>query len=437
MKVQSLLLILVFVIGAAISGTAQVDLGKVFKRSKDRADRQIERRIENKIDKAVDKTLDDAEDGVKKDKKNKKDKSKSDKSQNNKENADNEIENANAENNDSPKEESKQDSKQKEEKVVVWNKFDFVPGDQVIFEDAPSNSERNGEFPSRWDLHSGVAEIVNYNGENVICFMAYNTHIMPYLKNADKPYLPDVFTVEMDLYFAPEHSHHRYYIYLFDRKHHKSTGYFAINVNGITIGDFSATLPGSTSRHKDEGGWRRVSIAYTNGQLKAYLNDTRLINIPRYEYKPTGITIQAEMSSSAATGESKYLKNFRIAEGGVPYYDRAMQDGKIIVTGIRFDVGKATLKPESMGPLNEILYVMQKNPEIKFSVEGHTDSDGDEATNQKLSEARAKAVMDKLIEMGIDRSRLTSKGFGESKPMVENTSAEGKAQNRRVEFVKF
>ena len=74
---------------------------------------------------------------------------------------------------------------------------------------------------------------------------------------------------------------------------------------------------------------------------------------------------------------------------------------------------------------------------MKFSVEGHTDSDGDEQFNMELSEKRAKAVMDKLIEMGIDSSRLKSKGWGETKPIDTNATPEGKANNRRVEFVKF
>jgi OOP family OmpA-OmpF porin len=74
---------------------------------------------------------------------------------------------------------------------------------------------------------------------------------------------------------------------------------------------------------------------------------------------------------------------------------------------------------------------------LNFSVEGHTDSDGDDANNQKLSEARGKSVMKKLIEMGISANRLKSNGFGESKPIDNNSTPEGKANNRRVEFVKF
>jgi len=80
---------------------------------------------------------------------------------------------------------------------------------------------------------------------------------------------------------------------------------------------------------------------------------------------------------------------------------------------------------------------MQKQPSLKFSVEGHTDSDGEEAFNLKLSKERAKTVMDKLIAMGIDSSRLKYTGWGETKPIDNNNTPEGKANNRRVEFVKF
>jgi len=114
-----------------------------------------------------------------------------------------------------------------------------------------------------------------------------------------------------------------------------------------------------------------------------------------------------------------------------------LQDGKIIANGIRFDVNKATLLPESMGVINEIAALLKDHPEVNFSVEGHTDSDGDEAKNQTLSEQRAKAVMDRLISMGIASNRLKSNGWGANKPIGENGTAEGKANNRRVEFVKF
>jgi len=165
-----------------------------------------------------------------------------------------------------------------------------------------------------------------------------------------------------------------------------------------------------------------------------YLDDTRLINIPRLDFDPSGLTFHAYHASDESLC---YVKNIRIAKGGVKYYDRVMQDGKIIVNGIRFDVNKSTIKPESMGAINEIFTLLKNNPDLKFSIEGHTDSQGDDAFNMKLSEDRANAVRKKLIEMGISADRLSSKGWGESKPISNNASPEDMANNRRVEFVKM
>ena len=89
-----------------------------------------------------------------------------------------------------------------------------------------------------------------------------------------------------------------------------------------------------------------------------------------------------------------------------------------------------------MGTLNMIVKVMQDNPDLKFEVDGHTDNSGTPAHNLVLSQQRADAVKAQLIVMGIDASRLTSKGFGDTKPIADNATPDGKANNRRVEFVK-
>lgn len=96
----------------------------------------------------------------------------------------------------------------------------------------------------------------------------------------------------------------------------------------------------------------------------------------------------------------------------VPLYDRMMSDGKFISYGITFDNMKSTIKPESMGEINCIVTLMTENPDLTFSFEGHTDNTGRVATNQTLSEARSKAIVDKLVEMGIatDRSHHPEKG---------------------------
>lgn len=314
---------------------------------------------------------------------------------------------------------------------LKWSKYDFVPGDKIIFEDNLAGEE-NGEFPSRWDFKSGNIEVAEFGGENVIMFRDGAPEIVPYMKTPEKDYLPEVFTVEFDLYVGNDD----FVCYLFDRKNQKSgspTGYTGIATKyyKMDIGQAVSELPDKAKLAKRR--WVHVAIAYTNGKLKAYMDETRLINLPRIDFDPKGISLYIYHANN---DNLYYVKNVRIAEGGVKYYDRFLQDGKIVSNAIRFDVGKATLLPESMGAVNEIYGLLKDHPEVRFSIEGHTDSDGDWDLNQKLSEERAKTVMDQLISMGIDKNRLSFRGYGETKPILTNTTPEGKASNRRVEFVK-
>ena len=113
------------------------------------------------------------------------------------------------------------------------------------------------------------------------------------------------------------------------------------------------------------------------------------------------------------------------------------QNGHVAVYGINFDTGKATLKAESEGPLSEIQKVLATHAEWKMRVEGHTDSTGNKAANQTLSTQRAASVAAWLTAHSIDKGRLATQGFGDSKPVADNGTEEGKAKNRRVELVKM
>jgi OOP family OmpA-OmpF porin len=315
---------------------------------------------------------------------------------------------------------------------LKWAKFDFVPGDRVIFED-DLVGEENGEFPSRWDLVSGNVEVAEFGGENVIMFRDGAPSIVPYFQETKEDYLPDVFTVEFDLYCSSSD----FVLYLYDRKNQESgspTGYTDLEISYYHMDFATSNSDYPNKENLAERRWMHVSVAYTNGKLKAYMDDTRLINIPRIDFDPKGITLY---TYHANQDRLFYVKNVRIAEGGVKYYDRVMEDGKIVATGIRFDTGKSTLKPESMGVINEIYDLMVKYPELKFSVEGHTDNVGDDASNMTLSADRAESVMNTLIDMGIAGDRLSSRGLGETMPMDDNNNPEGRANNRRVEFVKI
>jgi outer membrane protein OmpA-like peptidoglycan-associated protein len=106
-----------------------------------------------------------------------------------------------------------------------------------------------------------------------------------------------------------------------------------------------------------------------------------------------------------------------------------------ITEKIQFDLDQATIKPESYALLDEIVQVLKDNPNItKVEIAGHTDDYGEESYNQALSERRAKAVLEYLTSHGIEASRLSYKGYGESKPIADNSTAAGKEKNRRVEF---
>jgi len=107
---------------------------------------------------------------------------------------------------------------------------------------------------------------------------------------------------------------------------------------------------------------------------------------------------------------------------------------KVVLRNIFFETGKATLKPESYAELSNVLKFMEDNPSIRLEISGHTDNVGSRRVNQKLSEDRARAVVDYLVSKGIDRSRLESKGYADTQPVATNDTSEGRALNRRVEF---
>lgn len=440
-KLLFLLISLFFLNGMAFS---QINLNKVVDRSVKKAERNVERRVERRIDKGVDNVLDKTEEGidetVKGDGNDKKNDGKKSDDKNKGSKSDSKTEESTTNDKVTPVKDEvpAPQEPEKPKPVLEWAKYDFVPGTEIIFEDN-QEGEQNGEFPSKWDLAGGVVENAFFDGSNVIFFREIGNlgGITPLLNDSKSDYLPDEFTIEFDCYFEKEVYSQRYFISFYAAKKQKSAlKRLVLSTNEAQYGttDIKGAYPGASRPNIDKNArWRHIAISFNKRALKVYMDDARLLNIPNIEENPTGLTIG---TTSQKTGYY-FIKNIRIAKGAVPLYDKVLTDGKFVTTGIKFDVNKATIKAESMGTINYVVKMMQDNPMLKFSVEGHTDSDGEDASNLKLSEARAKAVMDKLVESGIAKDRLTSKGHGESKPMAGNDSPEGKAQNRRVEFVKF
>ena len=315
---------------------------------------------------------------------------------------------------------------------LIWAKYDFVPGTEIIFEDN-LEGEQNGEFPSKWDLKAGTVEIANLDGDNIIWFRKSGSKITPLIK--EKYYLPEEFTIEFDYQMLSSTQHH--YTVEFLGADGRYLAVLNIGGRGASLrvtksnGDFSGNI-----NSEFIPGLKHAAISFNKRSLKYYSDDQRVLNIPNVNAEIKSFNISSGLGSKADEAKS-LIKNIKVAKGAVPLYDKFLTDGKFVTTGIKFDVNKATIKPESMGTINYVVKMMTDHPELKFSVEGHTDSDGEDAANLKLSEARAKSVLEAMTKLGIAADRLTSKGHGESKPMAGNDTPEGKAQNRRVEFVKF
>lgn len=108
-----------------------------------------------------------------------------------------------------------------------------------------------------------------------------------------------------------------------------------------------------------------------------------------------------------------------------------------IALEINFETGKSTIKPESQAIVDQIAAMLLSDASLKVSIEGHTDNAGTALANKTLSENRAKAVVQVLVAKGIDKTRLSSRGWGQEKPVADNTTEEGKAKNRRVVIVKM
>jgi uncharacterized protein (TIGR02145 family) len=176
-----------------------------------------------------------------------------------------------------------------------------------------------------------------------------------------------------------------------------------------------------------------VAIWVQKQRVRIYANENKVLDVPRGI--PTGSKpniIRFETRDEAVP----LIGNFRIAAGMSDMRNMLLKNGKIISYGILFDVNFDKLKPESYSTLKVISDILKEDPALKLQVVGHTDSDGDDASNLDLSKRRAVSVKNELVgKFGADATRLETDGKGETEPVTDNNSSVNKAKNRRVEFI--
>ena len=340
-------------------------------------------------------------------------------------------------------------------------KSDFVRGSVVLFQDDFKN-EQVGEFPSKWDIQGdGSAETAVINGQKYLHFTTDYNFVEPLMENM-KSYLPDVFTLEWDefcskagdlgassleLIFDMGQQNDRVGLFEFAYRSWNPdywTQYYYKKPNSDDQVSGTNEYDALKSIIK-EGQWNHFAVSFNKRALKIYINGHRIINLPN---------VQApERFKFWSNGEYKYIgfTNVLLCAGAKELYERETTDlsaaaraveqaiaqtGKFVTNNILFDTGKATIKPESQPEIEKVAEYMKANPTVRFEVQGHTDNQGSDKVNDPLSQQRAEAVVKALEGLGVDGFNLRAVGKGSHEPVADNKTEEGRAKNRRVEFIK-
>lgn len=338
--------------------------------------------------------------------------------------------------------------------IEVYSKFDFVPGDKPLFFD-DFNDEFIGDFPSKWNTN-GSGEVVTIGSIPGKWYSVASRSItVPNLGTT----LPEDFTMEFDLKVVNlsrnTGSGAKLGIY-FSETSGLTTNennvlanlnfcqYIAIgvrvdnNFKGDPVPIQNTLQQDLREVYKDVV---HVSIAVNKNRYRLWLNEIKVADLPQFIVKPELINyvkFYVNGIDKQKRQEQVLISNLKIAEGGVDLRRKLMAEGKISTNGIRFNSGSADILPQSMGIIRQISQVLNQDSAMSLNIVGHTDSDGSDESNMKLSKDRAEAVKKALVSVyGISENRLNSEGKGEAEPVADNGTSQGKAQNRRVEFIKL
>ncbi|MFD2034265.1 OmpA family protein [Belliella marina] len=334
-------------------------------------------------------------------------------------------------------------------KRSVDSKFDFISGEKVIAYEGFENVAM-GDFPVDWNTDSG-GEIVRFEGDDMNWMLPAKSGVfVPDFVNK----LPENFTLEFDITVSEDFSNSMgglktiFVEAMPDRMaydlHFSGDTQVLVEVHplpeGIQYSYFSKSSTGTELRNNgtksgDFLSVYRVSMWRQGTRLRVYIDDEKIYDLPRAF--STGVEYALLFGTNYWSGDL-YFTDLKIASGEPDTRSKLITEGKFVTNSITFDSNSDVLKNSSFGVLKEIAETLQQNAGVRVQVIGHTDSDGSENLNLDLSKRRAAAVKSALVnDFGIDASRLETDGKGQSQPVSTNNTSEGKAQNRRVEFIKL
>ena len=408
---------------------------QMLKKIADRVKQRTESKTNDKVDKSVDASVDSAfsktEKGIKDITKGK---------------------NSTSDENNNTASENKTESGQtKVSGIKAYSKYDFVPGEKIIvFEDFAQDAV--GDLPAKWNTNS-AGEIVTVDGKQGHWFQLTKPGwFMPDFIDS----LPQDFTVEYDMFAdAPVHSWGITTGLADLKEKDKPTdgtnhvNSFILNIlpgtdgNGNT--DYDRTKNGvwdagsntPTSHFKDISRTYHIAMWRQKERLRIYFDEEKAWDVPKAflaDAKLNSVYFLMQLSDKWHF----FIGNIRLAVGAPDTRKKILEQKKWVTHGILFDVNSATIKPESYGTLKEMANVLKEYSDLKVKIVGHTDADGSDDANLDLSKRRAASVKESLVkDFGIDESRMTTDGKGESEPIDKNDTSAGKANNRRVEFIKI
>ncbi len=431
---KKLVLLPFLIITFAFYQTSQAQIfDKLKKKTEEKIKKEGEKRVEDKINKGVEKGYDEAEKqigGNEDDSKKKEDGSQ-----------DTTV----------VKEINKSNEKSKTESDTPFtssSKYDFVPGDKVIFFDDFSQ-DAVGDFPALWTANApGEINTISIAPGNWLNLNSTDGNYY-YINDIN---FPKNFIIEFDI--VPKKTGGRIAAGLLlygeskrkemDNSPHPGNAGILISIereNWNTMGYKSGESEKLTGLSKVNPvvaeKVNHVIIWVQNRRVRIYHQQAKVLDMPTNIYDGTKFSrLCFRLSRGASSGS--YISNIRITDAAPDMRSKLITEGKLVSYGIYFDVNKDIVKPESYGTIKEISSVLSDNPNIKIKIIGHTDSDGDDKSNLDLSKRRAKAVKEVLIkDFGIDASRIETDGKGESQPLAKNDNVVNKALNRRVEFIKI